>query len=346
MIHAVPTKPHSIAQSLPYRKILVIKPGAIGDLLQMTPVLRGLRKAAPDSRIDLLLGSEGAAEIFRTSPSLDGTVVYDRSGRHRSLRGLLSLWKELRAKRYDLVLNFQRSNLRAWILASAAFPCRVLVYRKERTRRIHAVQNYLETLAPIGIPADDLALEFVADDEARRTAQALLHEHCSPGGPLIALNPGASHLVNRWPAARFAELTDLLTDRLRARIVIIGGTQDLELANEIAEKSRVAPLILSGRTSIPVLAAVLERCSVLVSGDTGPMHLATAVRLPVVALFGAADPDRTGPIGARATVLRAREVPCVPCRKRSCDNPRYLACMEAISAADVADAVAALLPKP
>jgi len=324
----------------PYRNILIIKPGAVGDLLQMTPVIRALRNYSPGAAVSFLVGSVATAELFRNDPRVSETIVFDRDGKHRSLSSQLELRRMLRNRRYDLVLNFQRSNLKAWFLASAAFPCRVLVYHKVKDRTVHAVENYLETLAPLGITDADTDLELGLDDASRAYAQDLFSSQGLDATPVVALNPGATHAVNRWPTARFAELVDLIAERHMAKAVIVGGPDDVPLAREIVALSRSKPLSLSGKTSLLQLGAVLERCRVLVSGDTGPLHMATAVRTKTIALFGAADPVRTGPVGTGHRVIQTAGVACVPCRSRTCSNPAYLECMIKITASMVADAVA------
>lgn len=326
-----------------FTNILIIKPGAIGDLLQMTPVIRALKARYPEAAVSLLVGSSQTAGLFKHHADVHETIVYDKKGKQRSFSALMDLWKQLRRNNYDLIINFQRSNMKTWFLASAVFPCRVLVYHKTKNRNVHAVVNYLETLAPLGINATDLRLELTPGAEDRAFATQLLSLQKNNAGPLIALNPGASHQVNRWSAGHFAALADMLTQKLDAQIVIVGGPEDVMLAEEIAAKASSKPLLLAGKAGLLQLGALLEQCHVLVSGDTGPLHLATAVGIPVVALFGAADPARTGPVGDGHLVLQAEKVPCVPCRSRTCSNPRYLECMEKISANSVFDAVIALI---
>jgi heptosyltransferase II len=326
-----------------YENILIIKPGAIGDLLQLTPVISALHRKFPAARISLVVGTVASAGLFRYNRLVHEVIVFDRKGEHRSLSALAKLWLRLRRSRYDLVLNFQRSNLKGWLLATAAFPCRLLVYHKARHRIVHAVANHLETLAPLGIDARDTALEFYPGPEAERYAADLFVAEGLAGATVIAFNPGASHPVNRWSADRFAELADRLTEGLAARVVIVGGREDVHLAEEIVAKAHSFPVVLTGRTDLLQLGAVLSRCALLVSGDTGPMHLATAVGTRVVALFGAADPARTGPVGSGHRVIQARGVDCVPCRSRHCADAKQLACMAEISAEEVFRTVESIL---
>jgi ADP-heptose:LPS heptosyltransferase len=328
-----------------YRNILLIKPGAIGDLLQLTPTIRALKGKYPAARLSILVGTAADAEMFLHNPHVDATVVYNRRGEHKSFKALLGLWRRLRRERYDLVLNFQRSNLKAWLLAAAAFPCRVLVYHKARGRVVHAVENHLEALAPLGVdPARaDKGLEFFVGPEAEGWAGELLGVPDAPCGPIIALNPGASHAVNRWSPSSFASLADRLARELSARVVVVGGRDDVPLGREIGQKAMTGPVIMTGTTTLLQLGALLKRCTLIVTGDTGPMHMATAVGTRVVALFGAADPARTGPVGRDHRVVRATGVPCVPCRSRRCTNAVYLECMEKITVDEVFAAIASMI---
>jgi heptosyltransferase II len=322
-----------------YRSILIIKPGAMGDLLQLTPVLRLLKKRFPESTLTILVGSSASQELFRYNPNVDATIVYDRWNEHRSLGGLLRLRQRLKAGCHDLVLNFQRSNLKGWLLASAAFPCRVLIYHKSRQPGIHAVNDHLKTLAPLGLFTEDLALEFFPSPESEVFADRFFREQGLTAKSVVALNPGASHPVNRWDTRQFAELADRLSEEAGINVMIVGGKEDIPLSETIVSSSRSQLINLAGKTSISELGSLLKRCELLVSGDTGPLHLATSVGTRVVALFGAADPERTGPVGQGHRVLQAITVPCVPCRSRTCRNSHYLECMEKITVDDVYQAV-------
>jgi len=323
--------------------ILIIKPGAIGDVLQLTPVIRALKSKYPDANITLLVGSAATAELFRYNPSVRETVVYDERGENKSILSFIGLWKRLRATGFDLVINFQRSNVRAWLLASAAFPCRILVYHKARKRTVHAVVNHLETLAPLGISSANLELELSPGPDARAFAENLLSAFKASKRPLIALNPGASHPLKQWGSGQFAALADILYNELSANIVIVGGSDDIALSEEIARHTISRPLLLAGKLDLLQLGAVLEQCDVLVSADTGPMHVATAVGTRVAGLFGSTDPARTGPVGSGHRVIQAEGVPCIPCRSLTCQTAVYRECMEKILPETVYDVIRDML---
>lgn len=327
------------------KNILIIKPGAIGDLLQLTPVIRALKEKLPAARISLVVGNSASVDLFRHNPLVHEVIVFDRKGEHRSLTALAKLWWQLRSSRYDLVLNFQRSNLKGWLLATAAFPCWLLVYHKAKGRIVHAVVNHLETLAPIGINplTADQRLMFVPGQEAERFAEEMFEASGFRGKTVVALNPGASFRIKCWLPERLAALGERLGNELGAGVVIVGGGGERDLAEVICSGMSRPPLDVVGRTNLLQLGAILQKCTLLVSGDTGPMHMATAVGTPVLALFGAIDPDRTGPVGEGHTIIRHREITCVPCNAKSCGNPRHLECMEEISVDEVFRTVVEML---
>lgn len=324
--------------------ILIIKPGAIGDLLELTPVIRALSTKYPGVRISLLVGTYSTATLFQHNPHVHEVIVFDKRGEHRSLTLLLKLWKGIHNKKFDLIIHFQRSNLKTWILASAALPCRILIYHKSRKQGVHVLDNYLETIAPLGIHEQNHTLELYTGKEDDKFADDLFSHEGYTAGIVIALNPGASNPVKLWSAEKFAALADILAEKISAKVIIIGGKEDVALAESIAGAAKKAkPLVLAGQTTLLELGAILRKCDLLISGDTGPLHLATAVGTRVLGLFGSVDPGRTGPVGIGHRVIQAKNVPCVPCRSNTCSNAVYLDCMKNISVKDVTDTVLDML---
>ena len=327
------------------KKILIFKPGAIGDLLHLTPVIRGLNTKFPDARITLIVGSVISVDIFRNNPLVNEVIIFSKKGEHRSLPAFAALWSRLRSYHFDLVINYQRSNIKGWLMMSAAFPCRLLVYHKSRAKLIHAVQDHLKTIEPLGVSSVNRELDLYLGDEHRRYAATLFESSCLGKRSVIAINPGASHPVNRWSTAQFAALSDRINAELDAAVIIVGSGGDSALAHDIERLSSSRPLVLTGTTTLLQLGAILEKSALLISGDTGPMHMATAVRTPVIALFGAADPERTGPVGAGNRVIQATGLACVPCRSRTCSAALRMECMERITVDIVFEAVKEILAK-
>ncbi|HYA87231.1 MAG TPA: glycosyltransferase family 9 protein [Nitrospirota bacterium] len=324
--------------------ILIIKPGAIGDLLELTPVIRALSTKYPGVRISLMVGTYTTSTLFQHNPHVNEVIVFDKRGEHKTLSSLLKLWKGLRKKKFDLIIHFQRSNLKTWILASAALPCRILIYHKSRKRDVHVLDNYLETIAPLGIHDQNRTLELYTGKEDDKFADDLFSREGYSSGIIIAFNPGASNPIKQWSAEHFSTLADNLAEKISAKIIIIGGKEDAALAASIAGAAKKAkPLVLAGQTTLLELGAILRKCDLLVSGDTGPLHLATAVGTRVLGLFGSVDPARTGPVGIGHRVIQAKNVPCVPCRSNTCTNAVYLDCMKSISIDDVAETVLDML---
>ncbi|GAB4300008.1 MAG: lipopolysaccharide heptosyltransferase II [Desulfuromonadia bacterium] len=323
------------------RRILFFKPGAIGDLLQLSPVVRALKGRFPEASISLVVGSRSSIDLYRFNPMVDEIIVYDKRGEHRSWGGYRTLWRELRRRRFDLVLNYQRSNLKGWGLISAALPARVLVYHKDET--IHAVDDHLRPLRGVGIDPSSLdrTLFMGVDDESRRWGGEILEPLERKGGPIVALNPGASHQVNRWPVESWGSLAERLA-RSGVAPILVGGPDDRHLADGIMGSVSSPLTDLVGKTTLLQLAAILERSTLLVSGDTGPMHMATAVGTRVVAIFGAADPARTGPVGGGHRVVTST-LSCVPCRSRACRHVPCLECMTMITVDTVTETVLEML---
>jgi len=318
-----------------FNSILILKPGAIGDTLQLTPVIKQLKKAYPKSNISIVVGSKAIRGLFSTNPHIYKTFVYEKKGAHKNFGDFFKLCKELKKEHFDLVINFQRSNLRLWLLTLFLNPERILVYQKDEKK--HAVVNHLETLKPlkIDINYDELELELFLNEDSENFADSFFEKNFLARKEVIALNLGASHKVNRWPVTKFAELVELIGKKLQRKIILVGGEEDKELNEKIKSLTNIELIDLAGSLSLLQLGAILKRCEAFVTGDTGPMHIATSVGTKVVALFGAADPKRTGPVGKGHIVIQKKEVKCVPCRKRVCYNKNYLECMEKIEPEDV-----------
>lgn len=292
-----------------------------------------------------MVGSSGAICLFENNPHINKVLVFDRKGEQRHWQSFFKLVSEVRSAGYDLVINFQRSTFKVWLLILAAMPCRVLVYHKNRKHTIHAVTNHLETIAPLGIDiaTEEPDLELFPSAEDQQYVAALLQAEGVNGKQLVALNLGASNRIKCWRPESFALLAERCAVTADVRVVLIGGESELDLAAQVMAATKVPPLNLVNHLSLTRLGALLQQCRVLVSADTGPLHLATAVGTPVIALFGAIDPERTGPVGKGHTVISHPELSCVPCMDKLCRHTPELECMDLITVDEVYNAVATRL---
>ncbi len=325
-------------------KILIIKPGAIGDLLHITPVIRVLKALSPDAEITVMVSAKVTASLFAGNPLVKEVIIFNSKGEHRKWSAVFNLWRQLRGKKYDLVLNYQRSNVRGWALVTAALPCRVLVYHKTRGKVIHAIVDHLRPLAPLGVDpyTADQKLDFFPSTADEEFAERFVINNGLTGKRLVLFNPGTSHECKCWPIERFAELGDRLIEKHGCQIIVVGSQAEAPLAESIRNGMRNRIIELCG-CSLGELGALLERAEFLITGDTGPMHIAAAVGTRVLALYGPISPLRSGPVGDGHRVVMHEELDCCPCNRFDCNNPVFRLCMEMIPVDEVEQVAAEML---
>lgn len=351
------------------RKILIVNLTRFGDLLQTGPTIVGLKELHPDAEL-VLLAERNFAPVCRGIPGIDrvweldldglGRVLLGGTGAHlRQAYGIVEeTVRALRAERFDLALNYSSSKMSAVLLRLIGVPDtrgwtmtadghRLIAHPWSRLFsasclvRHQAPFNLVDAYKRVaGVPRGPARLFFEVPDDARSRMDAFLAERgWRPGTPLVAVQLGASRPVRRWPAASWTALARALHARIGARVVLCGGSGERDFADEIAAALGDVVLDACGATSVAELGALLARADVLVTPDTGPMHMAVAVGTPVVSLFfGPALPFDTGPYAADQLCLHA-DVPCAPCDHNvTCLDPF---CRETIAPAAVADAVVA-----
>lgn len=287
-------------------RILVIKLRYVGDVLLATPVLTRLREAYPKASLVLLV-NPGTDGVVRGHPALDEVLVVERGSWLRQGRFV----RDLRRRRFDLVLDLTDSDRSAVLSWLSRAPTRV-GYNSEDRRRgclytrlvkadrfgMHQVRYHLaatEALGLTGLMPDPV---LTVAPESRSAADRLLKEiEIETARPLVCLHPGARWWFKSWPAERFAALADLIQNETPAQVVIMGAEQERVAAGRITEMMKTPVRSLVGRTGLQELAGVLARASLMVSNDNGPMHMAAALRIPVIGLFGPSDPAVWGPWG-------------------------------------------------
>ncbi len=298
---------------------------AIGDLVLATPLFSGLRKRFPQAVIDVAVKEE-FCELIRHHPAVNSVYTVRK---HAGLRGLLHLGLDLRRRKYDVVLDLHR-NFRTLLLGLMCGTQHRFGYHKHRLRRWFYVrfkcstmagippvrQRYLQAAAPLGVQDDDTSTEIYWTSQHEQEAErVLLAAGWRHGQNMIGLAPGAGFFTKRWPLEYFAELAGcLLREDGASAVAVLGGGQDCGLAQVLRQQNRERVLDLTGKCSLLASAAIVKRCQLLVANDSGLMHIAEAVRTPVLAIFG----STTRPLGffpqlATSRVIENQRVKCRPC---------------------------------
>ena len=315
------------------KNLLIVKPSALGDVIQATCVLPLLKASIPDSRISWLVFEHNAA-IVRQHPLVDHVITLDRNGRF--LPQFPALLRQLRGAHFDTVIDLQ-GLLRSAVLSRLTGCPRRIGYANGRefstrfytevydipTKSIHAVDGYLRLCQSLGMSLpSQVTFPIPLQDIHRNRIDTVISDFIGKD-PLISICPTAKWETKCWPEESFASVADLLSERVKARVVLLGSPAESTLVGRIARRMRHVPLDLSGRLSILEIAALLERSALFVGNDSGLMHLASATGTSTVAIFGPTDPRRTGPYNARARVATLN-LHCAPCFRRNCESRRCL----------------------
>ncbi len=319
-----------------FSRTLIIKPSSMGDVVQALPVLTALKETHPSAHVSWLVARPFTG-ILEGHPRLDETLVFDRERFGRFTFSLtvttefLGFLQDLRRRRFTTVIDLQgllRSGLMA--LATGA-PARVgfrearelapLFYTAEvgiGRHIVHAADRYLAAARRIGL-ADPGARDHLPVSAQARSAirRRLAEAGLGRAEPFVAVCAYARWPTKQWPPERFAAVLDRMRRQTGARAVLVGSPDAAGGARTIADRMTRPPIDLTGGTTLKELSAVLGEARVMLTNDSGPMHVAAAVGTPVVAIFGPTDPKRTGPSGPGHRVLAGRAA-CSPCFRRQC----------------------------
>ncbi|TKB95350.1 MAG: glycosyltransferase family 9 protein [Nitrospira sp.] len=322
-----------------YRHILLIKPSSLGDIVHAMPTCAAIRRAYPKARLTWLVKREWAGLVER----IDGV---DRVWPVTStLKGWLSQVSSLRAEQFDLVMDLQglfRSAAIGWFSGSPLlvgfangregsprfYSQRVSVPQSD----MHAVDRNLLVANAVGAMESGTP-EFrfrIPQHDYDEVDRVLSRSGVTPGTNWVAMNVSARWQTKRWPPASFAEVADRLQQEGWGAVVMIGGPDERAEVAEVNRMMKTPAIDLAGATTVGLLPALLSRASLLITNDSGPMHVAAAVGTAIVALFGPTSAVRTGPYGAGHAVLSG-SVPCSPCFSRTCDNAVSLECLKMVS---------------
>jgi heptosyltransferase-2 len=310
-------------------KILVVRNDGIGDLLNSTPAIALLRRNYLDAEITVLARPLNAP-ILIGNPDVDRILIFAREGAHRQLGDRLRFYYRLRREKYDLVVAMRTAswtNFVAW-LSGARYRLGRYHKRFKRTLthawqgkyekgRVHEVDRNFDLARLIceGEGERRLVLNLL-DEEVAQARKQLANWGIASSDFLIGLHPGGSSFDKRWPEDNFASVADRLVAQYSAKVLLLRGPGEAHLSRNIEKKMRVAPISYAPQ-SIRELAALIQRCKLFICNDSGPMHIAAALDVPTVAIFGSTDHVAWKPLSEKATVVR-RDMPCWPCSAHKC----------------------------
>ena len=310
-------------------KILVIRVDGIGDLLNSTPAIALLRENYPSAELTVLARPLNAPVLIG-NPDVDRILIFDRNGRHRGIPAQLQFYRQLRRERFQLVVAMQTAMWPHFVAFLSGATYRLGRYQKRfrstlthvwrgryRKGETHEVDRNLELVRLICKGEGKRKLVFhLSPDEIAAAKAHLAASGITSDTFLIGIHPGGSSFDKRWPEKQYAELADRLSHQYNATVLLLRGPEEAELVRNIqkAMESRAIPY---APESIRALGALLFCCDLVVCNDSGPMHLAAALDVPMVAIFGPTDHVAWHPLSENASIVR-RDMPCWPCSAHKC----------------------------
>jgi heptosyltransferase I len=319
------------------QKILIVKPSSLGDVVHSLPFLNAVKTCFPEAEIHWVI-AKGLEGILDGHPMIERLWIINKDAWKKidnaknTVTEIGILFKELKTEHFDLVVDLQ-GLLRSGIITSATrAPVRIgfqearegsrffYTHKVKGGKDIHAVARYLKIASFLGCDISRVSFPFPPESSSTFTSQLLTFNVPTEYAVLV---PGARWKTKKWPPEKFGELAS----RLPVQSVVVGSKADKDIADLIVSLSAGKAVSLAGKTSLPELIAVMRRAKFVISNDSGPMHIAAALGIPVLAIFGPTDPRRTGPYGKGHTIITAEE-PCAPCFKKTCEDVK---CLEGLS---------------
>src|SRR4026209_1985726 len=341
------------------KRVVVRGTNWVGDSVMTVPALRALRRVLPQAHITLVI-RPGAKGIFSEADFIDDVLIYDRKG-PLSVLGQVREW---RRRQFDLAVLFQNAFEAALIPFLAGVPLR-LGYATESRQALlthplpvpewrsskHEVFYYLYLVTALEqmlfgrsdvCESEPDASIQISESRKAEAAELLRTYGANEAASVVAICPGSiNSRAKRWPAERFAALADRLIESQR-RVLLIGSKDELDVSDDVVRQMKNRPVVLTGKTSLDQITAVLDRADLIVSNDTGPAHIGAALGRPTIVIFGPTNPLTTRPFAPEATVLW-HPPDCAPCMLRDC--PIDHRCMTAITVDEVFEHSHALLKR-
>jgi len=326
-------------------RILVVNVNWVGDVIFSAPIFKSLRMAYPNAKI-CCLAVPRVKEILESITQIDEIIIYDEKGRDRNPLAKLMLILKLRRKKFDIVFLLHRSMTRALLVYLAGIPQRVGYDTKNRGRflthkvdysdnTVHRCDYYLNVIESYGIKVDDRRYELSVEQNAVNDIEKILRsKDIQAKDYLVVMNPGGNWDLKRWSGERFSRLINGFKNQSDIKVAITGSKKDRSLIKAMGGLSLDHALDLSGQTNLKQLMALMKRANLVISADSGPLHLANGVGCDVIGIYGPTRPEITGPRGSGKAYLIQYDVGCNrdPCYHLKCpDN----ICMQSVMVDDV-----------
>ncbi len=327
------------------KKILVVNVNWLGDVVFSSPVFRALKVAYPEAQVSCLAVPR-VKSVLESIPDVDEVIVYDEKGQHNLPWAKLKMAGDLRRKKFDAVFLLHGSMSRALLTFLAGIPIRVGYATKRRgiflthkvkapEKPIHRSDHYLRVIESFGVEVKDRSTVLTVLPEAENEmGDILLQRGIFSKDHLIVIHPGGNWDLKRWPKENFVVLINRLVRERQAKVVIIGAGGEVNLAQEITSAVEGFTINLAGATNLKQLLALFKRAQLVISADSGPLHLANSVGANVFAIFGPTRPELTGPRGCGPATILQHDVGC---NKQSCyyqECPDNI-CMKAVTVEEV-----------
>ena len=323
-------------------KILLIRLSSLGDIVLTTPAIRAVRAHYPTAYIAMLVAKQ-SADVLRQNPHLNEIIQFNRSAKDKDTGEMLRILRILRQRKFVLTFDFQRKLRTELLMYLSGASERVgkgmlCTLRVPEHGNKHATTHYFDLLHAAGIPAEDHQLEmFLSNTERADACYTFEEAGISEIQLKVGLFPGAGWKLREWMPERFASIGDRLVQHYDAQVLIFGGPKEGDLVNEVKNLMQHPSITFAGNLQIRQLAACIEKCDLFLTNDTGPMHIASAVGTPTVALFGPGNHQRFQPLGEIHRIIR-HDVPCSPC-KQFTEKCKDNICMKGITVDEVWDGI-------
>ena len=334
----------------PFPKILIVQPSRIGDIVFSLPVLAALRKKYPHAKISWIV-DERCAEILEGNPCLENIFIWDR--RKRSLKYYRELKKTLRKERFDLSIDLHGLAKSAMLVNLAEAKYKIASSSTNGMKELswmvskeikctdpnsHCIERHMLTAKYLGT-ADEIEYPIAISEDNFNSVKSKLKNEGVDLNKIIGMHPGGGWISRRWSAYKYSMLAKKLTEEMGANIVLVGGKEggssEKGLNEEIIADAEVKIFDMTGKFTLKELCAFFKICRAFVANEAGPMHIATALNTPAVAILGPTNAKRTGPFRGNTKVIQ-HQVSCQPCRNRNCKD---VVCMKDITVAEVFEAV-------